>query len=225
MRRRVAPHPLAVDRLERALRDRGCPVCAELARSTARYLRGVLREHKSAEGVWERLRQTWGLCREHTRGLLAEETRSVPGFSTATLYGWLAQALLHDVRRRPAAVRGLVKRDGECLACEQLGAHEQTVVRDLVRLLASGQPATIRETYLAGDGVCLPHLGAALDVADDRETSSLLTEHFLGRLRELVGELEAFREAATRDGSTPANAAPDPWVRAAERFAGKLGAW
>src|SRR5438128_1781603 len=157
----AALHPLTLDRLERVLQQAGCPVCNEMERTTSRYLRALIREHKSHDRVWERLQRTWGLCRQHTRGMLAEEPRTLPGVSTATLYHWLAETMLEKAtgaRLTPAELRVLLKPEGMCLACEQLGEYQRALVQSLVRTLESGDPPSAREAYFRRDGLCLPHL-------------------------------------------------------------------
>lgn len=223
-------HPLTLIKLEDALAHAGCPVCWEMDRSTRRYLRGLLREDKGAEGVWERLRQNWGLCHPHTRRLLAEEAETIPGFSTATLYRSLIDALLsrargggsgsHRLARR--AFRALLRPEGGCFACEQLGDYERAVIGGLVETLTAGEPPTIRETYVQGDGLCLPHLRIALDRAGNSATADLLRERFQSRLESLAAELEAFVEAHTPNGSEREKSDSDVWLRAVEQFAGRV---
>lgn len=223
-------HPLSLARLEAALAQPGCPVCWEMERSSRHYLARVLREHKGSQEVWARLRQNWGLCPPHTRGLLAEEAQTIRGFSAATLYRWLTETLLREAGRlgaggsRPGRgrFRALLKPSAGCLACQQLGEYERAVTGGLVRTLSSGEPPTVREAYLRGDGLCLPHLRIALDVAEDPDTADLLTEHFCDQLQALAGRLDAFLEAHTADGAVRRTVDPDAWLRAAERFSGRL---
>jgi hypothetical protein len=225
------PHPLTLARLEDAVARPGCPVCWEMERTSHNYLARLLREHKGSEEVWKRLRRSWGLCLPHTRRMLAAEARTIAGFSTATLYRWLAEALLREAGRvgpgrhrgNRRGLRALLKLRADCLACEHLGDYEQAVVGGLVRTLASGEPATVREAYLHGDGLCLPHFRLALDLADRRDAVELLSERFLAGLEVLATELEAFLDAHTPGGADRAKADSDIWLRAAERFAGKLG--
>lgn len=225
----MALHPLTLDRLEEALKQSGCPVCFEMDRVTRRYLRALLREHKASDAVWTRLQRTWGLCRHHTRGLLAEEAQSLPGFAAATLYQWLAEALLKQAgwddsgrwgRLGPAAFRALLKPEGICLACEQLDEYQRSIAQTLVSTLASGEPPGIRDAYLRGDGLCVPHLRLALSVAHHADTERLLTRHFLDRLDALSRELAWFREEVSN--GAVAGAESDVWRRAVERFTGRL---
>lgn len=223
-------HPLTLVKLEDALAQAGCPICWDMDRSTRRYLRGLLRADKGAEGVWERLRQNWGLCPPHTQRLLAEEAETIPGFSTATLFRSLIDALLsgargggsgrHRLGRR--AFRALLRPEGGCLACEQLGDYERAVIGGLVEALTAGRPPEIREMYVHGDGLCLPHLCIALDRAGTSGTADLLRERFQSRLEALAAELEAFVEAHAPNGSRQEKSHSDVWLRAVEQFSGRL---
>ena len=223
-------HPLTLDRLEAALAGPGCPICWEAERSRRHYLRSLLREHKGSEGVWASLRRNWGLCLPHTRGLLAEETRTVRGFSAATLYCWLTDALLEEAardgsRRRwrsRSRFRDLVEPRGGCLACRQLGAYERAAIGGLVGTLASGEPPSVMTAYVGGPGLCLPHLRVALDLTDHPGTADLLREQVLKRLRALSDELEVFLAAHTPGGPDQGRADFDVWLRAAEQFAGLI---
>lgn len=223
-------HPLTLARLEDALAHPGCPACWRMERSSRNYLRELLREDKGSEKVWERLRQSWGLCLPHTRGLLAEEARTITGFSTATLYRWLTEALLREAgwdgsgghRSRRRGFRALLEARGACLACQQLGEYERAVIGGLVRTLTSGEPPTVRDAYLRGDGLCLPHLRIALDLTDHPGTIDLLSGRFRDSLRALAVELEVFLQAHTPNGAGQGKSDSDVWVRAAERFAGRL---
>jgi len=118
--------------------------------------------------------------------------------------------------------RALLEPRGGCLACEQLEAYQRAVIGGLVRTLAAGDPPAVREAYHGGDGLCLPHLRTALDVADDPGTADLLTEQFCDQLRALAGRLEAFLEARSRDSAGRGTSETDVWLRAAERFSGRL---
>lgn len=224
-------HPLTLDRLDAMLKQPECPACGEMERSTSRYLRALLREGKSADGVWERLQRTWGLCRQHTRGVLAEEPQTAPGADTAALYRRLAEAMLAQAgwgqpraeRLTAPEMRALLKPDGMCLACEQLGEYQRAVVQGLVRTLESNDPPSFREAYFRGDGLCLPHLRPALGVVEDREIANSLARHFLGGIHAITVDPEAFLKAARHVTAASLPASSDACRRAIERFTGRLG--
>jgi hypothetical protein len=226
-------HVLTLDRLEAALARRGCPICAEVDRTSRRYLRGLLREHKASDGVWERLRDRWGLCAAHTREMLGDEARTIRGLSAATLYQWLASDLLRRAgpgtsgwhglgRRRFRAL--LVLRGSDCLACEQIGEYERAVATSLIEGLGPAGPPALHVAFERSDGLCLPHLRIALDLGPSPEVFDALAERFLASLDALVLELEQFlsTEATGRERRSPEGA--EVWLRAAERFAGRLWA-
>ena len=229
MRQDVSPrlHPLSLDRLVVGLRQPGCPICNQMESATSPYLRSLIREHKNADGVWGRLQRTWGLCRQHTRGMLAQEPSSFPGLGTATLYRWLADALLEKARRSrftPAEFRTLLRPEGMCLACEQLGDYQRAVVQTLVRALEAREMTAIKKTYFEGEGLCLPHLRLGLGVVDNRETAAALVEHFLKGVEAVARDLETFLASPPAATAAPGEAPGAPaWERAVERFSGRLG--
>jgi hypothetical protein len=159
--------------------------------------------------------------------MLAEEPRTVPGVSIATLDRWRAEALLSKAggaRLTPAAFRRLLKPEGMCLACEQLGEYQRVLVRSFARTLEAGDPPSIREAYVAGDGLCLPHLRLALGLMDDRDTANALAQHFLISIRSCATGLERFLAASASPASlSPASTPPDVRMRAVERCSGRLG--
>lgn len=224
-------HPLTLDRLEQMLKHPGCPTCGEMERSTSRYLRALLREHKSADGVWERLQRTWGLCRQHTRGMIAEEPSTSPGVNTAALYRWFAEAMLTRAgwckpraeRFTAADLRALLKPEGMCLACEQLGEYQRAIVHGLVRTLESNDPPSVREAYFRGDGLCLPHLRLALGTVEDRQIATSLARHFLNGIHAIALDLEAFLASANADPASSTPRSSDASRRAVERFTGRPG--
>ena len=127
-------------------------------------------------------------------------------------------------RLTPAEFRAVLKPEGMCLACEQLGEYQRALVQSLVRTLEAGDPPSVHEAYFRGDGLCLPHLRLALGVVDDRVTAKSLAEHFLKGIQASAKELEGFLAASTdTTASSPVTAAAEVWMRAVERFSGRLG--
>jgi hypothetical protein len=231
MHKSLVQPSLVLDDLEEAAKQPGCQVCWEIGHSSRKYFRALLREHRANEGVWESLQRTWGLCRQHTRALLAAEGETVRDFSTATLYRWLGEVLLakagwgesETYHLSPRRLRALLRPEGACLACEELGEYQRAVVGSLVRALASGAPSALVDTYFRGDGLCLPHLRLALGLTEYGDTIDQLAAHFLSRIQRLTTELEAFLKAFAQDGLLGEKSQSDVWRRAAERFAGRLG--
>lgn len=224
-------HALTLTRLEDAVAQPGCPICTIVDHWRRRYLRRLLREDKGHGGVWERHRAVRGLCRDHTRGLIAVEARPMSGFSTAALYQRLIQDLLREAapgrspwpllaRRR---FRTLLKPAGPCLACEQIAEHQRVEVVGLLDALGSGGRPSLVAAYRRSEGLCLPHLRLALELATDTATFDLLAGQFLGSLDALATGLETFLSSAADDHGAAAPRARPVWFRAVERIAGSLG--
>jgi hypothetical protein len=163
--------------------------------------------------------------------MLAEEREAAPGANTAALYRGLTEAMLAQPgwgkpraeRLTAAEMRALLKPEGMCLACEQLGEYQRAIVLGVVRTLESNNPPVVREGYFRGDGLCLPHLRLALGAVEDRQIATSLAHQFLGGIQAIAVDLEAFVNAvnAATASSTPASS--DACRRAVERFTGRLG--
>jgi hypothetical protein len=174
-----------------------CPVCLEMERRSDAYLSGLAKASKENPAPWEDMLRTWGLCRHHTRVLVAKSSRATE------LYRQLAGELLRRCdwnrfdRYSPGhqAFRALLKPDGMCPACERINEDQRAMVRAIVSALSASEA---RAVYRTGAGLCLPHLRLALGIVDDPSASSCLVTHFLRGIESFVAASGEDRDGIER---------------------------
>lgn len=188
-----------VERLERP----GCPVCALAARSVSQYLDTLAYEQVNEPAVRAALRHAGGFCRRHAWQFL-QMGGAVLG--AAIIYA----DLLRTVRRELSAdtrtdqrgrsprrlLRGLLggavptnrERARTCPAC---AVEEQAEHRYLSIIQEVAGDAAFQERYATADGLCLPHLRAALQGADGA-TADLLLKLTGQKLEGLLHDLAEF---------------------------------
>jgi hypothetical protein len=239
------PDLLLVSDLKQALRQPGCPLCRVLRDADLRYLRVFLREGKDDGRMLLRLLASWGLCARHAGGLVRlEPVDHGDGLGTGTLYDWL----LHYARRRledfrhslaahddPATARrrrpsrrtidralARLRRTGRCPACEAQRQYAAYVMAEFAKTVALGEELPeIRDMYLAGDGLCLPHWRAVEELLSSPDARALVAE----KQREMVASLKAALEAdlARGVGAEPGEGEtgdPPAYARALAKVAG-----
>jgi hypothetical protein len=136
------------------LRAPGCAVCHLGLREGRRYLESLAGECVTDPTVRERLRKSFGVCREHARQLDGVAGR----LSMAIYYDDFLACLERELetldgggwRLRPAA-RG----SAPCPACEGVRQHE---ARSLEVLALSIDDPEMAEAFAASDGLCRGHM-------------------------------------------------------------------
>ncbi len=233
--------------LKAAFQTEWCPLCCEMARATAKYMRHFVREGKSDAGVWEGLLRSRGLCHRHALVMLrAEASEYGDGLSTATLYDWLLDDLLRTVEGEAAAGsprgwRDLFRRDGEplpttrrlverlapsgpCQACVHLEEYEKAAAWGFQRFVApSGGEAEFREGFERAAPLCLPHFRAVLIETVDEATLNYLIDVQERKLQALSRELKEYlRKHNYQYSHEPMGREKDSWRRALRAFVGQM---
>jgi len=233
--------------LKAAFQTDWCPLCNEMARATAKYMRHFVREGKSDGQVWEGLRRSRGLCRRHALVMLrAEASEYGDGLSTATLYDWLLDELLRTMQREDAAAghggwRDLFRRDGEphpaavrlaarlapsgpCQACLHLDEYETAAAWGFQRFVSpSHGDAEFRGGFEGAAPLCLPHFRAVLREAADEHTLHYLVQVQTRKLQNLSRELkEHLRKHNYQYSHEPMGREKDSWRRAVRAFVGQI---
>jgi len=165
-------------RLLEACDKPGCPVCRSLVDESHGYLDALLYEQVTDPETRRALRASWGFCHRHT-WMLLEVEQSLFGASIIyeDLVGLVLRATeplddgrsapgparwLAALRRRPrpAAVVERYRGRAACPACVHGADTERRYVDTLVRFLDEGD---LQAAYARPDGLCLPHLVAAVE--------------------------------------------------------------
>ncbi|MCR4399309.1 MAG: DUF6062 family protein [Syntrophomonadaceae bacterium] len=183
------------------------------------------------------LRESWGFCRQHAWQL--QELEAVEygdGLKHAIVYEWmlrLVASAIQQVRldlcgpgqgarrwwrrthRRPESA---LTRRQQCPACLAATQSERLYLAALVQGLGDD---TIRSAYLAGDGLCLPHFAAAMELNVTRERLLELCEMQLARVAALREQLAAYVDKHDYRNTTPCTAAElRAWIDAVQLMAG-----
>jgi hypothetical protein len=223
-------------RLVEACGEPGCPVCRCLVGESRSYLDAVLYEHVTDPDTRRRIRASWGFCNWHT-WMLLEVEQSVFGASiiyedllaralrrTAPLEagpdrprwrGWLAARLAR--RRRPPVVEQYRRRPA-CQACVSTAETERRYLDTLVRSL---DDADLQLAYARSDGLCVPHLLAAVEGHGDRPPVRGLVERTRAKWARLDQELRSFIDKHDHRNRAPySDAEAASYTRAFEALAG-----
>jgi hypothetical protein len=171
------------------------------------HLQALIDEHVTDPDTRRALRASWGLCNWHTWMLLEIDT----GRLGASIYyedllreaidrlgplvnrprrrrlgSWLARVVR---RREPPAIVAARDRRPRCRLCVVAAETERQVLRTLAGVVEDAEMAT---AYAASDGVCLPHVVRAVDLAPGSRGTRILIERTLPRWRALRGTLQSF---------------------------------
>lgn len=204
----------------------GCPVCRLSTEAVDAYLTSVCYEQVNDLDLREQLRSAGGFCRPHAERFLHQR------------FGQLAAAIvyrdvLNTARKRLASGSGRgrsrlaaflnaglgrseTRNRPPCPGCEAESEAEQRylgVLRNRLR-----DPA-VRAKYVAGDGLCLPHIDQGLHADDDG--TQALAEVAVEMLGTIVGRLDEYIKKHDYRFTTPVwDGGEDTPERAVERAVG-----
>ncbi len=172
--RQAARRPRLVSELERLLQDPGCPVCRYVEESERSFFSWFQIESFTAAEVQARLRAAMGMCPAHSRRLVAEVGAGEGHIMTTVMRHALAGArqILRDGGQ-----------PGPCPACEAVAFATRRGRTLVVGGLSESGHAHL---YSEHDGICLPHLLHAAEVAE-RPVLRLLAERLAARLEARAG--------------------------------------
>lgn len=218
-----------------AQRLAGCPICRLAYRTTDRYLDMLLYEAVLDPDVREKLKSSYGFCREHVAMLHGRPGRSL---GIALIYesvlrrltGILAEGSLERGsfadRLRGRAATGVplanrLKPEEPCPAC----TVQKKAERDYAALLvASIDDERLASAYASSDGLCLPHLAMALEHVTDEVTLKRILEPQVERYRTMLADLsEYIRKCDHRFRGEPFGPEGDVWLRVMNTMAGGAG--
>ena len=226
-------------RLIEACRQGGCPVCSRVREESLSHLRALVGEHVTDPDTRRALRASWGLCNWHTWMLLEVDPRAL-GASIyyedllreaidrvttladrprrSRLGSWLARLQGRD--DTPAIVAARDRR----LRCTLCVVAAETERQSLVTLATMITNAEIASAYAASNGVCLPHVVRAVEIAPRSREVRVLVTRTLEKWLALRGTLQSFiakHDYRNRTAYTEEEAAS--YTRSFEVMAGARG--
>ena len=217
----------------------GCAVCGLLEQGSRKALEGFLYEQVNDPETRRKLVASRGFCNWHS-WLLADIQGSHLGVAVLGrhLLAEAAQALeLSDPSAGAAGNwRGLFRRSRsrqagalpawwhggtDCPLCAMMDRAERDY---LILLLDFFEEADFATGFARSGGLCLPHLGRAVEIAlHHAHLPALLAAH-RDRWAALAAELDEFiRKYDYRFASEPMGAEGDSWSRVLEVLAGRAG--
>jgi hypothetical protein len=208
--------------LKDALDAGGCPLCRLRDQTSDSYLHALIYEGVTDPPLREELRNARGLCHRHA-WRQANRHGSVLGL--AIIYqdvtNTLAKILEGELPNRRLNRQGLVRRLGPSAECPACRLERIALPRTIKTLLSYLDDADIQAGYRAGGGLCLPHLQATLNQANDAQARTL-AEWQLAAYSELRDQLnELIRKHDHRFKGEPIGVEGDSWRRAVARMAGE----
>jgi hypothetical protein len=210
-----------------ALSASGCALCRVDAIDEMRWVDSFWREGKQDPGTRRRFFAAGGFCRRHAWLLHRLVAAEGAGAAIAEVYGSLAErdvGWLDEVRRSldrgRRRRRRPLDRGKPCPACVAFEAGGTRKVEFFVELLAE---AAVRPRYESSDGLCFPHLAAAVDHACDanEDTARFLLEEWRKRLARIRGDLAEFdRKRDHRYADEPKGREQRSWTEVIRLYVG-----
>jgi hypothetical protein len=223
-------------RLVEACGEPGCPVCRCVLNESRGYLDALLYEQVTDPDTRRRIRASWGFCNWHT-WMLLEIEQSI--FGASIVYEDLVNLALRRTerlrdqagrprrrrwlsalvgRRRRSTIPEEYRRRPACPACANAADTEK---RCLETLLAFVDDADLELAYARSDGLCLPHLFAAVDRNGERAGALTLVDRTRAKWVKLGQDLGSFVGKHDYRNREPYSAAEvASYTRAFEMLAG-----
>jgi hypothetical protein len=211
---------MAVDRtagwesLQAALRRSGCPICRVASDELRTWVGSLLREYVTDPGTRDELDRALGYCPGHWAIVTAQGDALSSAILLRSVLGEAQRRLATRFRRGNRLAPGAT-----CPAC----SVEQTSAQHAVQLLCAAveELPEARELLAAGDGLCLTHLGVAVDLRDRVLGRARVLTIERDRIAELEATLEQLIEA--HDAGTETELTPElaaTWRQALRTVAG-----
>jgi hypothetical protein len=180
--------------LMEACSQTGCPVCIVVQVSVERYFSGLFYESILDPIIRRRLRTSLGVCQKHARLVLDEGLSDALGL--AIVYEDLVGVVLESNPTGTTSIKNL-KKDAlhslepakPCPGCLQEKESTQRVIAALTDSLLK---AEFRQVFENSDGLCLPHLHAAITHTSNRQILLGLLDVQMEKMTELRHQLSEF---------------------------------
>lgn len=231
----------AVYNMMEACHKSGCPICRLEQQSVERYLDVQFYENVNSPNWRDGLRASLGFCHEHAWLGVKQRLGDALGYSiiyhdlvnsilaaledgnsaalTPRRHTSLLRQLPEPARNRLVHILAALSPRKRCLVCEHRDQVARTLLSALVAELANPEMV---HALTSSEGLCLPHLRAALEHIRDQSTSEQLLQIHRAKLESLRAELsefirkndyQAIKEGFGREG--------DAWLRAIAMVVGR----
>jgi len=200
----------------------------------------AFREKENNQGVRQDIRNSLGLCREHTRRMLSLGLNKT--ISAAVGYHDVLLAVVQQLQKvtlqptpskrsvfsrkriKPAAVFDTVVQalspSLPCPACRMSVKFTHNVLEGLTMSL---QENTMQKALTLSDGLCLPHLRQAFAQIQDLEPCKVLLSMSVDRFEALRRDLvEEIRQIENRKGGQGSQTVVETWQKVISAIAGEL---
>ena len=174
----------------------GCPVCRLATEAVDAYLTSVCYEQVNDLDLREQLRTAGGFCRPHAERFIKQRLGQL---AAAIVY----RDVLNTARKRLAGGKvfggrsklaalfgGGRARPQNAPPCPGCQVEAEAEGRYLAALRNRLREPSVREKYLAGDGLCLPHIDLALQ--SDDPGAPVLADAAVEMLGTIVAELDEY---------------------------------
>jgi len=170
-----------------------CPICAAQSRAIFDFFAQWQYTLGREELAQRAFIVTHGFCPAHTWQF--QQIAGPEGMSEG--YAPLIETLVTELRRvleespeqAAAQVEALLPSTETCAACRVLQETETEQIRHLLMQLATPKG---RQRYFRSEGLCLPHLRAALAVAPDSEVGPFLVQEQVRHLEEISEDMRTY---------------------------------
>lgn len=211
------------ERLNGNLRSGTCPICSAQSQAIFDFFAHWQYALATTEAAQRAFIVSHGFCSVHTWQF--QQIASPQGMSEG--YVPLIETVRDDLRRfleqppeqTAAAVAELLPTTDLCPACRVLRETETEQIRQFLTQMATAEG---REGYLYSEGLCLPHLHAALQSTSDAEVMVFLLQEQVRLLEEISEDMRSYtlKRDALRRGLLNAHE-KNAWRRALVQLVGE----
>jgi hypothetical protein len=194
-------------RLVEACAKPGCPVCRCVTHESRGYLDALLYEQVTDPDTRRAIRASWGFCHRHT-WMLLDIQHSI--FGSAIIYDDLVKLALRQTEhlgtragrpRRRGWLSRLIRKPGRltavelyraraaCPVCTRAADAERHCLGTLVTFIDDGD---LQAAYASSDGLCVPHLFAALECNGERPEAEMLVDRTREKWEKLSQQISSF---------------------------------
>ena len=219
-----------------ALKEKGCPVCNLVQKTTHMSMDSFLYERVNDPGERKEIRKALGFCNTHAWQL----QKFGDGFGLSIIFNELlgmlnekissavleedkkkSKTLLKELTGRKAKPSYQEKAKTTCPICNNLRDCEKRYINTFIDGL---KEAEFRIAFSSSYGLCLPHIVSVLAMCKDEELLKelLKTEsEKIGKLRKELDEFE--RKHDYRFSKEGFGKEGNSWIRAIEKMIGREG--